>query len=149
MRAAVPDAVCFTCAVMEVITSFATFDLTFAIIAYSRSRIARECIAVLTVRSAMGIVIDTEILLVGSGWLLADIALTCFFDTRAVGTDLLDGARLADIAICAASRAGLVFGAITSQRIQAITVLTVCGNAFSIITYAVLPAILDGAILAR
>ena len=123
MRATVPDAVCFTCSVMEVITSFATFDLTFAIMAYSRSRIARECIAVLTVRSAMGIVIDTEILLVGSGWLLADIALTCFFDTRAVGTDLLDGARLANIAICAASRAGLVFGTISCQCIQAITAL--------------------------
>lgn len=149
MRAAIPDVVCFACIVIDVKTCSATAELTFAINAHSRSRIARKCIAILAGRSAVGIIIDAEILLVSSSRLLADIAVTFFFDTRADGADLLDGARLADIAICAASRAGLVFGAITSQRIQAITVLTVCGNAFSVLTCAVFPAILEGAILAR
>ena len=71
----------------------------------------------------MRIVILAEILFVCPSHLLAYIAVTFLFDTYSDGADLLDGARLANIAICAASRAGLVFGTISCQCIQAITAL--------------------------
>ena len=67
----------------------------------------------------MGIVILAEILLVGPGRLLADVAAALFFYACADRTDLLDGAGLADIAIDAACRAALGFGAAARQRIQA------------------------------
>ena len=117
------------------IAGFASRDLTCACVAASSgSGMACKCLAVLAGRAAMGIVILAEIFLVGTGRLLADIAVALFGDTRADGTDLLDGAGLAGIAIYAACRAALCLGTLALKRIQAELVLTRCGDTFPVFT---------------
>ena len=88
----------------------------------------------------MGIVILTEIFFVSAGRLLADIAGTLFCFTCSGGTDLLDSAGLAGIAIGTACRAALGIGTLPLQRIQAETVLTGCGDTFSVLTCSGFPA---------
>lgn len=80
----------------------------------------------------MGVVILTEIFLISPGRLLADIAVTHFGDTCADRTDLLDGARLAGIAIDAACCAALGLGTHPLQRIQAELALTRCSDAYPV-----------------
>ena len=100
-----------------------------------------------TLRSAMGIVILTEIFFVSAGRLLADIAFTLFCGTRSGGTDLFDGASLTGIAIGTACRAALGIGTQTLQRIQAETVLTGCGDAFPVLTFSSFPACEQGTVI--
>ena len=93
MRTAVRGTVRFTCVVVDMKSWFAGCQLTSTGGgAYSGSRMARKGIAVLAVRTAMGIVILTKIFFVGPGRLLADVVVALFVRARSGGTNLLDRA---------------------------------------------------------
>ena len=115
--------------------------------AYSGSRMARKGIAVLAVRTAMCIVIFTQIFFISPGRLLADVVAALFICARSGGTNLLDGAGLTSIAINTARRAALGIGALLLQRVQAETALARLGDTFRILTIPCLPAGELGAVI--
>lgn len=61
---------------------------------------------------------------------------------------MFDGARLASPAIGAACGVALGFGAKSGQRVQAIAILAILSDTFSVFAYAAFPSILEGAIFA-
>ena len=141
MRTAVHCAICFTGIAIYMKIRFACRDLAKTIgFASSGSCIVCECIAVLTGRTAMGIVIYTNQSLISHFGLIADISFTLFVYTHSGGTNLFSIARLAGTAIGAACRAALGIGTLILQRIQAITVLAGCGDTFPVFTYPCIPS---------
>ena len=95
----------------------------------------------------MGIVIFTQIFFISPGRLLADVGVALFICARSGGTNLLDGAGLASIAIGTACRVALGIGALFLQRIQTETALAHLGDTFRILTIPCLPAGELGAVI--